>query len=96
MSCACFSEKFLEPGLVLEGAAKLRTIIGECLFLPLDFPLLLLGLAIKPAQDMLDALDGAQRILRVEIGLVGFLAPDEQLRLAVLERRCRGSGFRSP
>ena len=89
-------KQFLQARLVLEGAAQLRLVIGQGLLLPLDFALFVLGLAVKTAQDMLDALDRAQRILRVEIGLVGLLAPDEQIRLAVLVSAARGLGFRSP
>ena len=49
-------EKILEPGFVLEGAAQLGAVIGQGLLLPLDFMLFLLGVTIKPAQGVLDAL----------------------------------------
>ena len=62
---------------MLEGAAQLGAVIGQGLLLPLDFPLLIFGLTIKHTQDMLDALNCPQRIVRVEIGLVRLLAPDE-------------------
>jgi len=42
---------------MLEGAAKLRPVIGKGFLLAQGFTLLLLGLTIKPTQDMLDALD---------------------------------------
>ena len=48
-------EKVLQAGLVLEGAAELREVVGKGLLLALDFPLLLQGLTVKPAQNMLDA-----------------------------------------
>ena len=76
-------EKIFEAGFVLEGAAQLGPVIGQGLLLPLDFLLFLLGAAIKAAQDMLDARYRPQRIVGVEIGLVGLFAADEEIRLAV-------------
>ena len=76
-------KKILETSFVLEGAVELGTVIGEGLLLPLDFMLFVLGAAIKAAQDMLDALNRAERIVRVEIGLVDLSAADEQIGLAV-------------
>ena len=89
-------QKILQAGFVLEGAAQLGPVIGQGLLLPLDFALFVLGAAIEAAQGVLDARNRAQRIVGVEIGLVGLLAPDEQIRLAVFEWRCPGSGSRSP
>jgi hypothetical protein len=77
-------KKVFQAGVVLEGAAQLRAVIGEGLLLPLDFKLFILGVAIEAAEGVLDALNRTQRILGVEIGLVGLFAPDEQIRLAVL------------
>ena len=65
--------------VVREGAAELGAIVGEGLLLALDFKLFVLGAAIKAAQDMLDALNRAERIVRVEIALVDFFGADEQV-----------------
>ncbi len=58
-------QEFLETDLMLKGATKLRFVIGQGLLLPLDVALLLLGFTVKPAQNMLDALNRAQGIVAV-------------------------------
>jgi hypothetical protein len=74
----------LQAGVVLERPAQLGAVISVGLLLPLDLKLFVFGAAIEAVQDMLDARNRALRILRAEIGFVGLLAPDEQIRLAVL------------
>jgi len=62
---------------VLEGPLGLGLIVGE----GFGQPLLLLfvrGGAIEGAQRVLDALDGADRIVGVEVRAAGPGAPDEQ------------------
>jgi hypothetical protein len=78
-------KEIFQAGFVLEGAAQLGTVIGEGLFLPLDFMVFVLGAAIETAEGVLDTLNRPQRILGVEIGLVSLLAPDEEIRLAVFK-----------
>ena len=88
-------EKLFKTGFVLEGAAQLGAVIGQGLLLPLDFPLFLLGAPVKAAERVLDAGDGPQRILGIEIGLVRLFAADEEIRLAVFLSAAAGSGSRS-
>jgi hypothetical protein len=89
-------QQILEPGFMLEWAAQLRPVIRQRLLLPLDFLAFFLGLTVKPAKHALDALDGALRVLQIQIGLVRLLAPDKQIGFPVFEWTSRGSGFRSP
>lgn len=88
-------QEIFKAGLVLEGPAQLRPVIGKGLLMAFEFVAIILGAAVKAAQDMLDALNCAERIFGVEIGLVDRLAPDEELGLAGLSGRCPGLEFRS-
>jgi hypothetical protein len=50
---------------VLERSAQLSSVIGECLFLPLDFMLFILGAAIETAEGGFDTRYRPQRIFEV-------------------------------
>jgi hypothetical protein len=76
-------EEIFQAGFVLERAAQLGTVIRQALHLPLDFVVFVIGAAIEAAEGVLDARDRSQRIIGVEIGLVGLVAADEEVGLAV-------------
>ena len=88
-------KKILQAGFVLKGPAQLGAVIGQGLLLPLDFLLFFLGAAIEAAEGVLDTRDRPQRVFGIEIGLVGFFAPDEEIRHAIFFPTARGSGSRS-
>src|ERR1035437_4641806 len=80
---------------MLERTGHLFLVIRQRFLLLLDVALFLFGLTIKSAQYRIDARDGAQRAFGIEIGPVRLLAPDEQIRFAILISASTAQDFES-
>jgi len=76
-------QQVFEPRFMLERPPQLHPVVGQRLLLPLDFLLFILGLTIKPTEDMFDAGDGSLRAVGIEVSPIRLLAPDEQVRRSV-------------
>ena len=80
-----FRLQFPQTGFMLERLVCLRPVIRQGLFLPLDFVLFLIRAPVETAQGVVDTRYGALRAVGVQSRLIRLLAPDTQVRVAVLE-----------